>query len=92
MFVGCFLEIVTGWVFLANFDVCGMFLANGKRMELRIFYLKRENKVNDRRRPLAAIMVNVHCASIDISVGIIISVVLFLTLFFGFALYCMYEL
>ena len=77
-------------MFLANFDVCGMFLANGKRMELRIFYLLgKENKVDDRWRPLAAIMVNVHCGSGDISVGIITSVVLFLTLFFGwcFVLY-----
>ena len=50
---------------------------------------ERENKVNDRWRPLAAIMVNVHCGSGDISVGIITSVVLFLTLFFGwcFVLY-----
>ena len=90
MFVGCFLQIVIGWVFLANFDVCGMFLANGKRMELRIFYLLgKENKVDDRWWPLAATMVNVHCGSGDISVGIITSVVLFLTLFFGwcFVLY-----
>ena len=29
MFVGCFLEIVTGWMFLANSDVCGMFLVTG---------------------------------------------------------------
>ena len=77
-------------MFLANFDVCGMFLANGKRMELRIFYLLgKENKVNDRRRPSAALMVIVHCASGDISVGIITSVVLFFTSFFGwcFVLY-----
>ena len=103
-------KILTGWMFLANSDVCGMFLVNCNRLGVSCKFWclwdvsrkwekdgiknilpagERENKVNDRWRPLAAIMVNVHCGSGDISVGIITSVVLFLTLFFGwcFVLY-----
>ena len=44
-------------MFLANFDVCGMFLANGKRMELRIFYL------------LGAEGAQIHVSIPDLSIG-----------------------